>query len=270
MKTDKSKDNKNVPLPEKPEGAMPLTSAQDSEEYTLHPIAHIRTDFPKKFGIPRQSGLVRELSGKIVFTPKYRNPDYIRGLSDFSHIWVLWAFSDNKAKGEPSATVRPPRLGGNTRVGVFATRSPFRPNPIGLSVLRLDSVEQTEKEGTVLCVRGADMLSGTPIFDIKPYIPFADSIPDAKGGFADEHRDDALCVLDPTGALAKLPAELAATLHGILEGDPRPAYHDDPERVYGFAFRSFEVKFRVDGKNLFLESITESITESIEETAPEK
>ena len=261
MKTDNTKENKNAPLTGKTEGVPPQTSAQDPEEYTLHPIAHIHTDFPKKFGIPRQSGLVRELPGRIVFAPKYRNPDYIRGLADFSHIWVLWAFSENRSKGEPSATVRPPRLGGNTRVGVFATRSPFRPNPIGLSALRLDSIEQTEKEGTVLHVRGADMLSGTPIFDIKPYIPFADSIPDARGGFADGHRDDSLCVLDPKGALEKLPAELAAALHGILEGDPRPAYHDDPERVYGFAFRSFEVKFRVDGKELFLESIEETASE---------
>ena len=209
-------------------------------------IARIHTDFENKFGIPRQSGLVESLMGEIVFEPKYRNPDAVRGIQDFSHLWLIWEFSKAKRDGW-TATVRPPRLGGNERVGVFATRSPFRPNPLGLSCVKLERVELDEKRGPVLIVSGIDMLDGTPIYDIKPYVPHADLRPDAIGGFADAHRDDRVDVEFPEELLEKVPAEKREALIGVLAGDPRPSYQDDPDRVYGFGFAGIEVKFRVCG-----------------------
>jgi len=209
-------------------------------------IARIHTDFENKFGIPRQSGLVESLMGEIVFEPKYRNPDAVRGIQDFSHIWLIWEFSKAKRDGW-TATVRPPRLGGNERVGVFATRSPFRPNPLGLSCVKLERVELDEKRGPVLIVSGIDMLDGTPIYDIKPYVPHADLRPGAIGGFADAHRDDRVEVVFPEELLEKVPAEKREALIGVLAGDPRPSYQDDPDRVYGFGFAGIEVKFRVCG-----------------------
>lgn len=208
-------------------------------------IARIHTDFENKFGIPRQSGLVETLMGEIVFEPKYRNPDAVRGIQDFSHLWLIWEFS--KAKRETwTATVRPPRLGGNERVGVFATRSPFRPNPLGLSCVKLERVEFDTKRGPVIYVSGIDMLDGTPIYDIKPYVPHADLRPDAVGGFADAHRDDRLEVVFPDELMKKVPEDKREALAGVLAGDPRPSYQDDPERIYGFGFAGMEIKFKVD------------------------
>lgn len=207
-------------------------------------IARIHTDFPGKFGIPRQSGLVPELTGEIVFEPKYRNPDALRGIEGFSHLWLIWEFSKAKQDGW-SATVRPPRLGGNARMGVFATRSPFRPNPLGLSCVKLEGVEYDAARGPVVRVSGVDMLDGTPIYDIKPYVPHADMRADAVGGFADARRDYAVKVEFPEELLAKVPEEKRGALAGVLAGDPRPSYQDDPDRIYGFGFAGYEVKFRV-------------------------
>ena len=193
-----------------------------SESMTLKVIAHIHTAFPTKFGIPRQSGLVDSLRGEIVFTPEYRNPDALRGLEAFSHIWLVWQFS-GAVRDTWSPTVRPPRLGGNTRMGVFATRSPFRPNPLGLSSVQLEKIELRPDTGPVLIVRGADLMDGTPIYDIKPYIPYADCHPDAAEGFTGQ--------------------------------DPRPSYQHDPERVYGMEFAGLEVHFRVDGETLTVTDI---------------
>ena len=212
-------------------------------------IAHIQTDFPSKFGVPRQSGLADALQAKIIFEPEYRNPDCVRGLEDFSHIWLLWSFSETKQR-EFSPTVRPPRLGGNRHMGVFATRSPFRPNGIALSCVRLEKIEFTSKNEPVLLVRGADMVSGTPIYDIKPYLPFTDSHPDAVAGFADAVRDYELRVEFPEGLLCAVPPEIREGLVQVLRQDPRPSYQNDPERVYGFGFAGFEVKFTVDGEAL--------------------
>lgn len=210
----------------------------------MEPIAHIRTDFPEKFGIPRQSGLVEGLEGKVVFEPKFRNPDAVRGLEQFSHIWILWQFSENEKAGW-SFTVRPPRLGGNTRMGVFATRSPFRPNGIGLSCVRLKSVELTEKEGPVLTVLGADLMDNTPILDIKPYIPFADCHPEASEGYTKETGKHALQVEFPKELLERLPEEKREAAAAVLSQDPRPGYSSDPERIYGVAFAGYDIKFRV-------------------------
>lgn len=209
-------------------------------------IARIHTDFATKFGIPKQSGLVGELRGRIVFEPEYQNPDAVRGLEDFSHLWLIWQFSE-AVRPEWSPTVRPPRLGGNKRVGVFASRSPFRPNHIGLSAVRLERVEYTKDEGAVLHVLGADLMDGTPIFDIKPYLPYADSYPDASGGFTDRAVARTLrAEIDPA-LLARVPEEKREALRGVLEHDPRPSYQDDPERVYGFVFAGLEVRFRASG-----------------------
>lgn len=215
----------------------------------LETIAHIHNDFPTKFGLPRQSGLVEEITGRIVFESAYRNPDAIRGIEGFSHIWLLWGFSQVR-RGGWSATVRPPRLGGNTRMGVFATRSPFRPNPIGLSCVRLAGMENDPVHGPVLLVSGADLMDGTPIFDIKPYVPHADLRPDAVGGFADAVRDNYLTVDFPEDILASIPEEKRAALIGALEEDPRPSYQDDPDRIYGLEYANFDVKFRVCGNVL--------------------
>ena len=210
----------------------------------MEPIAHIRTDFPEKFGIPRQSGLVDGLEGRIVFEPKFRHPDAVRGLEQFSHIWILWQFSENEKAGW-SFTVRPPRLGGNTRMGVFATRSPFRPNPIGLSSVRLKGIVQHPTLGPVLHVAGADLMDGTPIFDIKPYLPYTDAHPQASSGFTADYEGYHLTVRFPEDLLKKVPPEKQAALRGVLAQDPRPSYQEDPTRVYGMAFGGLEVKFSV-------------------------
>lgn len=219
------------------------------EQAAMKIIAHIRSDFPTKFGIPRQSGLVEELTARIVFTPEYRVPEAVRGLEDFSHIWLIWQFS-KAVREDWSPTVRPPRLGGNTRMGVFATRSPFRPNAIGLSCVKLLSVEPSTPEGPVLTVAGADLMDGTPIFDIKPYIPYADCQPDATGGFTDTAKDFLLDVEFPPELLSHIPQDRKAALLGVLSHDPRPSYQHSPQRVYGMAFGDFDVQFRVEGSTL--------------------
>ena len=226
-----------------------------TDTMTVSPIAYIRTDFPDKFGIPRQSGLLPELEAVIVFEPAYRNPDALRGIEGFSHLWLLWQFSGNlRDKWQPM--VRPPRLGGNTPMGVFATRSPFRPNPIGLSSVRLIAVEQTEHEGTVLRVGGADLMDGTPIYDIKPYLPYTDAHPDAAGGFAEPLRAHRLTVHDPSALLDRLPADKRSSAAIVLENDPRPSYQNDPAREYGLYFAGFNIEFTVDGDALTVIRVT--------------
>lgn len=212
-------------------------------------IARIHTDFPTKFGIPRQSGIIASLQATIVFEPEYRNPDAVRGLEDFSHIWLLWQFSE-AVRDEWSPTVRPPRLGGNVRKGVFATRSPFRPNPIGLSSVKLESVEIDPKLGPVLHVSGADLMDGTPIYDIKPYIAYTDSHPEAVSGFATTPAEFLLEVNFPESLLQKVPESQRKSLTDVLAHDPRPQYQDDPDRVYGMAFGGMEVKFKVEERLL--------------------
>ena len=217
-------------------------------------IAHIRSDFDQKFGIPRQSGLVEELQAEIVFDPEYRNPEALRGMEGFSHLWLVWEFS--KARRDTwSPTVRPPRLGGNQRLGVFATRSPFRPNPIGLSCVKLLGVDLHTPDGPVIRVAGADLLDGTPIYDVKPYIPYADCKPDAVGGFASQPKEATLTVHFPDDLLAQVPEEKRAALTGVLAQDPRPSYQDDPDRVYGMTFGGMDVKFRVEGDQLTVCSV---------------
>ena len=207
-------------------------------------IAHIHTDFPTKFGIPRQSGIVNTLKGMVVFEPEYRKPEAFRGLETFSHLWLLWQFSE-VVRDTWSPTVRPPRLGGNQRMGVFATRSPFRPNAIGLSSVKLNSIDVHPEWGTVLMVSGADLMDKTPIFDIKPYVPYTDSHPDAVGGFADTHKDYSLNVNFPEVLLNQIPEDHRDALWGVLEQDPRPSYHEDPSRIYGLDFAGFNIKFEV-------------------------
>ncbi len=205
-------------------------------------IARIRTDFPEKFGVPRQSGLA-DTKGVIVFEPKYRDPEALRGIEGFSHLWILWGFSE-VPEGKWSPTVRPPRLGGNKREGVFATRSPFRPNPVGLSCVKLERIEQRQ-EGLVLCVSGVDMTDGTPVFDIKPYLPYVDSHPEAEDGFTRDIKDYRLSVEFPGEWLKKVPKEHQETLREILSQDPRPSYQEDKERVYGMAYAGMEIHFTV-------------------------
>ena len=217
-------------------------------------IATIRSDFPTKFGIPRQSGLVEELRATVVFEPEYRSPDALRGLEDFSHLWLIWQFSE-AVRDKWSPTVRPPRLGGNTRMGVFATRSPFRPNPIGLSCVRLEGIRREPELGHVLEVSGADLMDGTPIYDIKPYIPYADCHPDAAGGFTAQTQFHHLTMVCDAGLWARVPADQQAALQGVLENDPRPSYQHDPERVYGMEFAGLEVHFQVDGSTLTVTGI---------------
>ncbi|MDD3367975.1 MAG: tRNA (N6-threonylcarbamoyladenosine(37)-N6)-methyltransferase TrmO [Lachnospiraceae bacterium] len=207
-------------------------------------IAHIETDFKTKFGIPRQAGLVKTLTGKIILEETYRNSEVFRGLEGFSHIWLLWQFSESK-RDHWAATVKPPRLGGKIRMGVFATRSPFRPNPIGLSCVRLDRVELDPKDGPVLYVSGVDLLNGTPIYDIKPYIPLTDCHPEATEGFTAVTREHSLQVEFPESLLQKIPEAKRAGIIGVLEQDPRPAYDHDPERVYGVEYAGFDVRFTV-------------------------
>ncbi len=215
----------------------------------LTPIAHIECDFPTKFGVPRQSGLIPTLHARIIFTPKYRNPDALRGLEGYSHIWLLWMFSENPAHkdGAWSPTVRPPRLGGNTHMGVFATRSPNRPNPIGLSSVKLERIEyHTPDHGAVLHISGADLVNGTPIFDIKPYLPYTDSHPDAVGGFAHEHLENTLRVVYDNACDACLSREERDTLTLILQEDPRPSYQNEKDRIYGMPYQRYDVRFYVE------------------------
>ena len=220
----------------------------------ITPIAYIKSDFPEKFGIPRQSGLVEELSATVVFEPAYRDPSARRGLEGFSHLWLIWEFSQARREGW-SPTVRPPRLGGNRRLGVFATRSPFRPNPIGLSCVRLVEVRQHRELGPVLTVAGADLLDGTPIYDIKPYLPYADCKPEAMGGFAAQPKGADLAVDCSPALMDRVPEDKRAALLAVLAQDPRPQYQDDPERVYGMAFAGAEVRFRVEGDRLTVTEI---------------
>ena len=225
-----------------------------SNEHSLQVIAHIHSDFPAKFGVPRQSGLIEELTASIIFEPPYRQMEAIRGLEDFSHIWLIWQFSQARRDGW-SPTVRPPRLGGNTRMGVFATRSPFRPNAIGLSSVRLTHIEQHPEFGPVLHVAGADLVDGTPIYDIKPYLPRFDSHPEATGGFTDGLAEDLLLVDCPPALLALLPPDRQQALLSVLAHDPRPAYQDDPARRYGLSFAGYDVHFSVDGRQLTVHAI---------------
>jgi len=219
-----------------------------SESLQIQPIAHIRTDFKEKFGIPRQSGRAESLTGRIVFLPAYRNPDALREITGFSHLWLLFDFSASH-RSTWSATVRPPRLGGNRRVGVFASRSPFRPNPIGLSSVRLTGIETTETEGDVLLVSGVDLLDMTPIYDIKPYLPFTDCHLDAVGGYAEQMQDFHLAVEFPEELLSRLPQDKQKAAIDCLAEDPRPAYHDEPDRVYSMQFAGFDIHFTVcDGR----------------------
>ena len=230
---------------------------QDS--YTITPIARIRTPFADKFGIPRQSGLVEELRATIVFEEPFRNADALRGLEEYSHLWLIWQFSTVVAAGADGEhwrpTVRPPRLGGNTRMVVFATRSPFRPNALGLSCVKLLGVQPHTPDGPVIQVAGADLLDGTPIYDIKPYLPYVDAHPEARSGFAGRVEAHALTVHDPENRLAALDPETRAGLVGVLENDPRPGYQHDPGRVYGLRFAGYEVKFTVDGDDATVLSV---------------
>ena len=217
-------------------------------------IARIYTEFDEKFGIPRQSGIVEETVGRIVFEPEYRNPEAFRGIEGYSHLWLIWQFSE-AVREEWSPTVRPPRLGGNKRMGVFATRSPFRPNPIGLSSVKLIGVEHTEQEGTVLLVSGADILCATPIYDVKPYLAYTDSHPDARGGFADDVMDYKIEVEFPKEIAEKLTEKERKKLEAILEQDPRPSYKSDDERSYGMRFEGKEVTFKYEKSKLLVTNI---------------
>ena len=217
----------------------------------MKPIARIETDFPTKFGVPRQSGIIPSLQGRIVFEPEYRNAEAVRGLEEFSHIWLIWEFSE-AVRDTWSPTVRPPRLGGNVRKGVFATRSPFRPNPIGLSSVKLEHIEIDPKLGPVLYVSGADLMDGTPIYDIKPYITYTDSHPEAVSGFASKPAEYLLEVDFPEELLEKVAPEKRESLISVLAHDPRPQYQDNPERVYGMEFSGMEVKFRVENRQLIV------------------
>lgn len=238
----------------------------EKKELSFHIIAHIHNGFSGKFGIPRQSSLVEGITSRIIFEKEYRDPNAFRGITEYSHLWLIWEFSENHkreqdssqsnpagtGKKEWSPTVKPPRLGGNTRMGVFATRSPFRPNPIGLSSVRLESLEITKEDGPVLVVTGADLMDGTPILDIKPYLPFTDSHPEALGGFADVVEKARLNVTFPKELLELLPERDQRVVPDILAGDPRPAYQDDPERIYGMEFDGFDIRFQVRGRELIV------------------
>ena len=221
----------------------------------INVIAKMKSDFPTKFGIPRQAGLVEELRSTIIFEPEYRDPEALRGIEEFSHLWLIWQFSQAVRPGW-SPTVRPPRLGGNTRMGVFATRSPFRPNFLGLSSVKLLGVEHTKEYGTVLHVGGADLMDGTPIFDIKPYIPYGDCHPDAVGGFTDRAKDFVLKVDFPQALLSQVPQEKQEALVGVLSHDPRPSYQKDPDRTYGLTFGGYDVQFQVKDDVLTVLNVT--------------
>lgn len=226
----------------------------DTEVYSIHPIAHIQSDFAEKFGIPRQSGLVDGLEARVVFTPDYRVAEALRGIEQYSHLWLVWQFS--QAAGRPwRPTVRPPRLGGNVRMGVFATRSPCRPNALGLSCVRLVGVEWDAPDGPALRVAGADLLDGTPIYDVKPYLPYADCRPEAAGGFASQPKEPSLQVEIAPELLAQVPEGLREALLGVLAQDPRPQYQHRPDRVYGLEFGPLEVKFTVEGELLTVRQV---------------
>lgn len=227
------------------------------ENVNIQVIARMRSDFPTKFGIPRQSGLVEDLRSTIVFEPEFRNADALRGIEGYSHLWLIWQFSE-AVRTEWSPTVRPPRLGGNTRMGVFATRSPFRPNSLGLSSVRLLGVEQTDDEGMVIHVAGADLMDGTPIFDIKPYIPYGDCHPDATGGFTDTAGEFLLNVDFPEELLKKLPEEKRSAAIGVLSHDPRPSYQRKPDRIYGLTFAGFDIRFKVADDDLTVVDVTKA------------
>ena len=222
----------------------------------LRPIAHVHTDFGSKFGVPRQSGLVPELTAVLEFAPEFRSPEAVRGLEQFSHLWLIWQFSENADAGW-SPTVRPPRLGGNRRVGVFASRSPFRPNPIGLSCVRLLELRHDQERGPLLILGGADLVDGTPVYDIKPYIPYADAHPEAAGGFTDSTPRETLEVECPRSLLERFPEDRRSALLGVLAQDPRPAYQKDPERVYGFVFAGLDLRFSVEGRMLRVLEVNE-------------
>ena len=223
----------------------------------IKPIAHIQTQFPEKFGVPRQSGLARALKGRIVFEPEYRNPDAFRGLDGFSHIWLIWEFSANRSTSPWQPTVRPPRLGGNAHMGVFATRSPFRPNPLGLSCVKIDSIELSTSDGPVVNVLGADLMDGTPIYDIKPYIKYADARPEAVCGYVDDLEDRSLKVVFPSELSAKISdSEIIPALVETLRLDPRPSYHADPHREYGLSFAGYNIRFYVLGNVLEVSDVT--------------
>ncbi len=224
------------------------------ETVNIKVIARMKSDFPTKFGIPRQSGLVQELRSTIVFEPEYRNADALRGIEGYSHLWLIWQFSE-AVREDWSPTVRPPRLGGNTRMGVFATRSPFRPNSLGLSSVTLLGVEQTAEYGTVLHVGGADLMDGTPIFDIKPYIPYGDCHPEATGGFTDTAGEFLLAVNFPADLLAKLPEDKQKAAIGVLSHDPRPSYQRSADRVYGISFAGYDIRFTVKEDKLTVEAV---------------
>lgn len=212
----------------------------------IRPIADFHSPFGTKFGIPRQSGIIPELEGKIVFRPEYRNAEALRGLEEFDYLWLIWEFSANRGdSGTWSPTVRPPRLGGNARIGVFSSRSPFRPNGLGLSAARILRIEKDGPEGPVIHVSGADLMDGTPVYDIKPYVTYADSRPDARSGFVDANSWSTLEVIIPSGIAAKLPEKARKMISGVLAQDPRPQYHDDPEKIYGMEFDGMDVRFRV-------------------------
>ncbi len=225
-----------------------------SETFVMEPVAHIQSDFKEKFGIPRQSGLVETLTARVVLEPYCRNPEALRGVEDFDYLWLLWKFSANHHDNW-KPTVRPPRLGGNARIGVFATRSPYRPNPMGLSCVKLVKVDWDCADGPALIVAGADLLDGTPIYDIKPYLPYVDSHPEAKGGFGSEKKDYHLHVNFPEELIRKLPKEKQEAALELLSQDPRPAYQNDPQRVYGLNFAGYELKFTVDGDVLTVKEV---------------
>ncbi|MGI6094660.1 MAG: tRNA (N6-threonylcarbamoyladenosine(37)-N6)-methyltransferase TrmO [Lachnospiraceae bacterium] len=225
--------------------------------YSMKIIGHLHCDFPTKFGIPRQSGLIEEIEGRIIFEEEYRCQEAVRGLEGFSHIWLIWQFSQ-AIRENWSPTVRPPKLGGNTRMGVFATRSPFRPNAVGLSSVRLKQVEMHPKWGPILHVAGADLMDGTPIFDIKPYLPYADSHPEAAGGFTDHLQSENLTVEFPAYLLEKVQKDKQRALIKVLQQDPRPSYQQDPQRIYGFVFAGYEVHFTVENRILTVKSVTEA------------
>ena len=229
------------------------------ERHALTVIARIHSDFSEKFGIPRQSGLVEGLRARIVFEPEFRDPEAVRGLEEFSHIWLIWQFSQAVREGW-SPTVRPPRLGGNKRLGVFATRSPFRPNALGLSAVKLEGIEQDPGLGPVLLVAGADLLDGTPIYDIKPYVPYADAHPEARGGFTDQVPRRRLAVDCPAALLAAVAPEKREALLGVLAEDPRPAYQEDPERLYAMTFAGLEIRFTVSDGTLTVREVAPATT----------
>jgi tRNA-Thr(GGU) m(6)t(6)A37 methyltransferase TsaA len=220
------------------------------DELLLKPIAYIKTDLPEKFGVPRQSGLVPDLKGRIVFEPEYRDNNALRELDRYTHLWLIWGFSENRKKESWEPTVRPPRLGGNTRVGVFASRSPYRPNPIGLTVVKLEGVEKTADKGNVIIVSGTDMTDNTPIYDIKPYLPYVDSIPDASDGFALADKEGALEVSFMKKAALLLSEEDKRVLEQLLAQDPRPQYQNENNRIYVMRFKNYEVSFTVEDKTV--------------------